>query len=96
MNGILKVTEKPGKLNIESGPKPDNETPNDEIKSPEPTIAQVWFWPRLRQWLEKKDTVITETGKSIPIKNIHIVFNRQDGRSANTNNQANTLARTVP
>ncbi|KAJ4348470.1 uncharacterized protein N0V89_009845 [Didymosphaeria variabile] len=63
MNGVLKkVTEKLGKLNIESGPKPDNEIPNDEVKSPEPTITQAWFWPRLGQWLEKKDIVITETG----------------------------------
>ncbi|KAL1602697.1 hypothetical protein SLS60_006117 [Paraconiothyrium brasiliense] len=63
MNGVLKkVTEKLGKLSIESGPKPDNEIPNDEVKSPEPTITQAWFWPRLGQWLEKKDIVITETG----------------------------------
>lgn len=63
MNGVLKkVTEKLGKLSIESGPKPDNEIPDDEVKSPEPTITQAWFWPRLGQWLEKKDIVITETG----------------------------------
>jgi len=68
MNGVLKkVTEKLGKLNIEHGPKPDNEIPDDEIKSPEPTITQAWFWPRLGQWLQKKDIVITETGKHLLI-----------------------------
>ncbi|KAF1993998.1 pyruvate decarboxylase [Amniculicola lignicola CBS 123094] len=63
MNGVLrKVTEKIGKLNIESGPNPTNEIPDEEIKSPEPTITQAWFWPRLGQWLEKGDIIITETG----------------------------------
>ncbi|KAK7180704.1 hypothetical protein DPSP01_013739 [Paraphaeosphaeria sporulosa] len=63
MNGVLKkVTEKLGKLNIEHGPKPENKIPNDEVKSPEPTITQAWFWPRLGQWLQPKDVVITETG----------------------------------
>jgi pyruvate decarboxylase len=63
MNGVLKkVTEKMGKLNIENGPKPNNEIPQEEIKSPEPTITQAWFWPRLGQWLQPKDIVITETG----------------------------------
>ncbi|KAF2444283.1 pyruvate decarboxylase [Karstenula rhodostoma CBS 690.94] len=63
MNGVLKkVTQKLGKLSIQQGPKPDNEIPNDEIKSPEPTITQAWFWPRLGQWLQPKDIVITETG----------------------------------
>ena len=63
MNGVLKkVTEKMGKLNIENGPKPNNEIPQDEIKSPEPTITQAWFWPRLGQWLQPKDVIITETG----------------------------------
>ncbi|KAF1973433.1 pyruvate decarboxylase-like protein [Bimuria novae-zelandiae CBS 107.79] len=63
MNGVLKkVTEKLGKLNIESGPTPSNDIPDDEVKSPEPTITQAWFWPRLGQWLQPKDIVITETG----------------------------------
>jgi pyruvate decarboxylase len=63
MNGVLKkVTAKLGKLNIEAGPKPNNDIPDDEIKSPEPTITQAWFWPRLGQWLQKDDIVITETG----------------------------------
>ncbi|KAF2732821.1 pyruvate decarboxylase-like protein [Polyplosphaeria fusca] len=63
MNGVLKkVTEKFGKLNIEHGPKPNNDIPDDELKSPEPTITQAWFWPRLGQWLQEDDIVITETG----------------------------------
>jgi pyruvate decarboxylase len=65
MNGVLKkVTQKLGKLNITAGPKPANTIPDDEIKSPDPTITQAWFWPRLGQWLQKKDIVITETGTS--------------------------------
>lgn len=65
MNGVLKkVTQKMGKLNISAGPKPTNSIPDDEIKSPEPTITQSWFWPRLGQWLQEKDIVITETGTS--------------------------------
>ena len=65
MNGVLKkVTQKMGKLNISAGPKPANTIPDDEIKSPEPTITQAWFWPRLGQWLQEKDIIITETGTS--------------------------------
>ncbi|KAF2257498.1 pyruvate decarboxylase [Lojkania enalia] len=63
MNGVLqKVAEKLGKLNIHPGPIPSNEIPEVEIMSPEPTITQAWFWPRLGQWLKKDDVVITETG----------------------------------
>jgi pyruvate decarboxylase len=63
MNGVLKkVTEKLGKLNIEHGPKPNNNIPEPELKSPEPTITQAWFWPKLGQWLKEDDIVITETG----------------------------------
>lgn len=63
MNGVLrKVTAKLGKLNIEVGPNPNNEIPEVELMSPEPTITQAWFWPRLGQWLQPNDIVITETG----------------------------------
>ncbi|KAF2177844.1 DHS-like NAD/FAD-binding domain-containing protein [Zopfia rhizophila CBS 207.26] len=63
MNGVLKkVVQKLGQLNIESGPKPNNEIPEAELTSPEPTITQAWFWPCLGQWLQKDDIVITETG----------------------------------
>lgn len=62
MNGVLrKVAEKLGKLNIECGPKPNNEIPSTENTS-EPTITQAWFWPSLGQWLKPNDVVITETG----------------------------------
>ncbi|KAF2106377.1 thiamine diphosphate-binding protein [Lophiotrema nucula] len=63
MNGVLKkVTQKLGKLNIQSGPTPNNKIPEQEIKSPEPTITQAWFWPRVGQFLKEGDVVITETG----------------------------------
>ncbi|KAH7138141.1 thiamine diphosphate-binding protein [Dendryphion nanum] len=63
MNGVLKkVTERLGKLNIESGPKPTNKIPTEEVESSSPTITQAWFWPRLGQWLQESDVVITETG----------------------------------
>ncbi|KAF1956456.1 pyruvate decarboxylase [Byssothecium circinans] len=65
MNGVLsKVTAKLGQLNIESGPKPNNDIPHGEQNSSEPTITQAWFWPRLGQWLQPNDIVITETGTS--------------------------------
>ncbi|KAI8939618.1 hypothetical protein NX059_003379 [Plenodomus lindquistii] len=66
MNGVLaKVTAKMGKLNIEAGPTPDNKIPHDEkISQSEPTITHAWLWPRLGQWLQKNDVIITETGTS--------------------------------
>ncbi|KAF1946659.1 pyruvate decarboxylase [Clathrospora elynae] len=65
MNGVLaKVTAKLGKLNIESGPIPNNNIPEKETASSEPTIKHAWFWPRLGQWLQKDDVLITETGTS--------------------------------
>jgi pyruvate decarboxylase len=63
MNGVLrKVTERMGKLNIQAGPSPQNDIPEEELRSPEPNITQAWFWPRLGQWLQPDDIVITETG----------------------------------
>lgn len=60
MNGVLrKVVEKMGKLNIEAGPKPNNKTPKDDTSE---VITQAWFWPRMGQWLQRDDIVITETG----------------------------------
>jgi pyruvate decarboxylase len=65
MNGVLaKVTQKMGKLNIESGPKPNNDIPKAEASTSEPTIKHAWLWPRLGQWLKKDDILITETGTS--------------------------------
>lgn len=63
MNGVLrKVTAKMGKLNIQEGPKPANSIPQQEKDSDDPTITQAWFWPRVGQWLQEKDIIITETG----------------------------------
>lgn len=65
MNGVLaKVTSKLGALNIEAGPDPSNDIPSAELKSPEPTITHAWFWPRLGQFLQASDVIITETGTS--------------------------------
>lgn len=65
MNGVLaKVTQKLGKLNIEAGPTPDNKIPQKEIDSSSPIINHAWLWPRLGQWLQKDDVIITETGTS--------------------------------
>jgi len=54
--------EKLGSLNIELGPKPSNDIPKEEETSSEPTITHAWFWPRLGQWLQENDIIITETG----------------------------------
>ena len=64
MNGVLKkVTEKMGKLNVEAGPIASNEIAKDEQDmSKDQIITQAWFWPRMGQWLEANDIVITETG----------------------------------
>jgi pyruvate decarboxylase len=65
MNGVLaKVTAKLGKLNIESGPTPNNTIPEKEASSSEPTIKHAWLWPSLGQWLREDDIIITETGTS--------------------------------
>jgi pyruvate decarboxylase len=65
MNGVLaKVTSKLGQLNIEAGPDPNNDIPSEELKSPEPTVTHAWFWPRLGQFLQASDVIITETGTS--------------------------------
>jgi pyruvate decarboxylase len=64
MNGVLrKVTAKMGKLSIEAGPQPNNKIPaSEESSSSTSKITQAWFWPRLGQWLQPNDIVITETG----------------------------------
>ncbi|KAF1920344.1 thiamine diphosphate-binding protein [Ampelomyces quisqualis] len=65
MNGVLaKVTSKLGNLSIEAGPTPTNNIPHDEATSLEPTITHAWLWPRLGQWLQPNDIIITETGTS--------------------------------
>lgn len=65
MNGVLrKVTEKLGKLSLQSGPIPENTVPKAVAESTDPTITQAWLWPRVGQWLREDDIVITETGTS--------------------------------
>lgn len=61
MNGVLsKVVEKMGKLNIQAGPTPSNKVSSSDNSSE--VITQAWFWPRMGQWLQQDDIVITETG----------------------------------
>lgn len=64
MNGVLKkVTEKMGKLNVQAGPQADNDIAEEEQDmSKDQIITQAWFWPRMGQWLQENDIVITETG----------------------------------
>ena len=64
MNGVLtKVTARMGKLNIEAGPTPRNEiAKKDQGMSQGEVITLDWLWPRVGQWLEPNDIVITETG----------------------------------
>lgn len=65
MNGVLaKVTSKLQPLSIQAGPDPNNNIPSAELASPNPTITHAWFWPRLGQFLQPADVVITETGTS--------------------------------
>ncbi|KAL8698527.1 MAG: hypothetical protein Q9201_006524 [Fulgogasparrea decipioides] len=64
MQGVLKrVVEKMGKLNIQPGPKSSNEIAHkDKEVSHEHAITHDWLWPRIGQWLQPNDIVITETG----------------------------------
>jgi pyruvate decarboxylase len=66
MNGVLKkVTEQLGEINTAMGNyTPNNDIPKAEEENKDPTITQAWFWPRLGQWLQQSDIVITETGTS--------------------------------
>ncbi|KIW02821.1 uncharacterized protein PV09_05879 [Verruconis gallopava] len=69
MNGVLKkLTQKLKeglKLNVHLGShEPSNEMPQREKDSLESTINHSWLWPRLGQWLQAGDIIITETGTS--------------------------------
>jgi pyruvate decarboxylase len=65
MNGVLaKVTQKMEKLNIQAGPNPTNKIPQQELDSSSAVITHAWLWPRLGQWLQANDVLITETGTS--------------------------------
>lgn len=65
MKGVLrKVTEKLPRLNIEAAPPVSQNTISSEEQgvSKDSTISHAWFWPRVGQWLQEDDIVITETG----------------------------------
>lgn len=65
MNGVLnKVTAQIGKLNIQEGPHPANLIPKQAAQSNDPTITHEYLWPRVGQWLQPDDIVVTETGTS--------------------------------
>jgi pyruvate decarboxylase len=65
MNGVLaKITAQLGTLNIEQGPSPSNSIPPHVAESNDKTITHAYLWPRLGQWLQPSDTLITETGTS--------------------------------
>ncbi|KAK4942482.1 hypothetical protein LTR10_017778 [Elasticomyces elasticus] len=65
MKGVLrKVIDNLPKLNVQPGPDaPENKIPASE-DSNDPTITHRWFWPRMGQWLQQGDIVLTETGTS--------------------------------
>ena len=64
MQGVLrKVIDRMGKLNVEAGPVPSNYiAKEDKEMSQGQVITHDWLWPRVGQWLQPKDIVITETG----------------------------------
>ena len=64
MQGVLKkVVDRMGKLNIEPGPAPSNDIAEaDRGMSKGEIIKHDWLWPRVGQWLQPEDIVITETG----------------------------------
>ena len=64
MQGVLKkVIVGMGKLNVQPGPVANNEiAKDDQNMSGHQVISHAWFWPRMGQWLQQGDIVITETG----------------------------------
>jgi len=64
MHGVLrKVTARMGKLNVQAGPQPDNTiAKKDQGMSDGQIISHDWLWPRVGQWLQPDDIVLTETG----------------------------------
>ncbi|KAL8988826.1 MAG: hypothetical protein Q9177_002161 [Variospora cf. flavescens] len=64
MQGVLKkIVDRMGKLNIHPGPKPSNEIAHVDKKiTTSEAVTHDWLWPRVGQWLQPNDIVITETG----------------------------------
>ncbi|KAI9052497.1 hypothetical protein LZ554_003841 [Drepanopeziza brunnea f. sp. 'monogermtubi'] len=63
MRGVLRKiinTIDVGKLSAVAGPNVINKVAENADKSD--TITQAWFWPRLGQFLQEDDIVVTETG----------------------------------
>lgn len=64
MKGVLrKVIDRMGTLNVQPGPIVHNDIPREDQQIlKDQVINHAWFWPRVGQWLQPKDIVITETG----------------------------------
>ena len=64
MRGVLKkVTARMGKLSVQPGPSLENViAEKDQGMSNNEIISHDWLWPRVGQWLEPHDIVVTETG----------------------------------
>lgn len=64
MSGVLKkVTARLGKVNVHAGPEISNTIPSHEKDiSGNKAITHDWLWPRVGQFLQEEDIVITETG----------------------------------
>lgn len=66
MKGVLrKVVDKmdTSKMIFQPGPKVDNNiAKSEQDMSKDQTITHDWFWPRMGQWLQPNDIVVTETG----------------------------------
>lgn len=64
MKGVLrKVIDRMGTLNVQPGPIVHNDIPKEDQQIlKDQVINHAWFWPRMGQWLQPKDIVITETG----------------------------------
>lgn len=63
MRGVLrKITERMGKLSVQPGPHMSNQQLPELTSSTDPTVTHAWLWPKVGEWLQENDIVITETG----------------------------------
>ena len=65
MKGVLKkVTDRLPTLKVQDGPKMTSNKIPDEYKdmTKDVDITHGWLWPRMGQWLQEDDIVITDTG----------------------------------
>jgi pyruvate decarboxylase len=63
MRGVLrKLVDQidPTQLSAQPSPTVENEVAKHQDSSP--TVTQAWFWPRVGEYLQKNDIVVTETG----------------------------------